>query len=450
MSHPNELVEPKETPLRAYTRMLRQVHDLIAQGKGDSQEAEALADQMDSPWYAMSAQEQELVGGLSEDLYALAEGKVKSVEMTPQQVEQWRQGVSEAWEAIQTGDVDRALSFLRRPIPRNLPPYIIPFLQARCWEKIGDLETAIQLMQEAERLNPPEAISVLILLQRAGRVDEAEAYAKRIIENPAATPSDLYLAAVTLLERTRGVESTPQVRPLLEPIVAALKRALEVESRTPRDQREFSDLEVLIAFALGLCHQGLADPRSAITLYTNVLKNRPEDAGLLTARGIVLLEVGEPMPALRDFARAAQAGTTSVWPYYFLATHALERDLWHEALRQSIRGTQCLASPQVQAELFEWIAICQSMLRQPLEYVIENFDRALALDPANERIRANRALAIHRYSTPRSSSLPRWRMTKPRNAGKAVAALRPEVALQLDRVNERRATRFAESALGRV
>lgn len=71
-----------DTLTRAYSRLLLRLHDLIAKGQGDAPEGDAVRDQVGAPWYAMTAAEQERVGGLSEDLYALAENRPRSVKMS--------------------------------------------------------------------------------------------------------------------------------------------------------------------------------------------------------------------------------------------------------------------------------------------------------------------------------------------------------------------------------
>ncbi len=50
--------ELASTAVLTYARLVRELHDLIARGLGDSPEAEALAEHMDAPWYAMTDQEQ--------------------------------------------------------------------------------------------------------------------------------------------------------------------------------------------------------------------------------------------------------------------------------------------------------------------------------------------------------------------------------------------------------
>jgi hypothetical protein len=153
------------SPVLAYARLLREVHTRIAQGKEDTPEAESLADQMDAPWFAMTSQEQARMRGLSADLHALRVGGPKRVDMFPDQLKAWREAARKAYARAEAGDADAALDFLRRPVPSNLPGNVIPFLQARCWEKLGDQETALVFMAEAERFDPDQAMPVLALLQ---------------------------------------------------------------------------------------------------------------------------------------------------------------------------------------------------------------------------------------------------------------------------------------------
>jgi hypothetical protein len=162
----------KRSPVLTYARLLGEVHHLIAQGKGDTDEAEALADQMDAPWYAMTPVEQARMRGLSVDLYALREGGPKRVDMSPEQLALWQRDAQEGYSYGEAADVDRALNFLRQPVPSGLPRHVIPFLQARCWDELGDQETALVFMKEADRLNPDHPLSVLELLQHLGRMDD--------------------------------------------------------------------------------------------------------------------------------------------------------------------------------------------------------------------------------------------------------------------------------------
>ena len=87
----------------------------------------------------------------------------------------WSEQAKESLAGFAGGDCGRALDFLRGPSPPGIPAHVIPFLQARCWEKLGLLEVAVRFMKEAERSDPHQAVAVLFLLQKAGRAEEAKA-----------------------------------------------------------------------------------------------------------------------------------------------------------------------------------------------------------------------------------------------------------------------------------
>jgi hypothetical protein len=59
-----------QSPVIAYGELLTEMHRLINIGKGDSSEAEALADRMDAPWHAMNATEQARMRVLAAELNA--------------------------------------------------------------------------------------------------------------------------------------------------------------------------------------------------------------------------------------------------------------------------------------------------------------------------------------------------------------------------------------------
>lgn len=52
-----------------YVHLLKQLHRLISEGKGDTEEADALRDEMDTPWHSLSKEEIDRVNSLAADLY---------------------------------------------------------------------------------------------------------------------------------------------------------------------------------------------------------------------------------------------------------------------------------------------------------------------------------------------------------------------------------------------
>jgi hypothetical protein len=146
-------------PAHAYGRFLLRLHELIAKGKGDDPEADAVRDQMDAPWHALTQAEQDRVGGLSEDLYALGEHNPRSTKMSADERRNWGQEFRAAFGA---GEWDQALVLLRRP-PDDVPADHIAFFQADCWEHLGCPEVALWFMRSATRIDPAHAVSVLTL-----------------------------------------------------------------------------------------------------------------------------------------------------------------------------------------------------------------------------------------------------------------------------------------------
>jgi hypothetical protein len=138
------------SPTREYAQLLQQLHALLAEDKGDSVEAEAIREAMDAPGMALDRQERERMNGLSEDLYALAEGGARSVLMSPAEQQDWARNLQEAFHAKAW---DRALELLRHS-PLALPPGAVPLLQAKCWKHLGDTEVALRFQREAERIDP--------------------------------------------------------------------------------------------------------------------------------------------------------------------------------------------------------------------------------------------------------------------------------------------------------
>jgi tetratricopeptide (TPR) repeat protein len=396
-------------PVLAYARLTIEMHRLIGEGKGDSEEAEALADQMDTPWYAMTAQEQSRMRGLSSDLHALREGGPKRVMMTNEQLAIWQRAIREAYDRSETGDVDGFLNLLREPVPAGLPPQVIPFLQARCWDKLGDLETALVFMKEADRLDPNQALSVFVLLQQLGRVDELPQYADRVIANPNSPPLELYLAAVALLTPTRSM-SDAEARPLLQRVVPVLNRALGAyRALAPEERPESLEGDAYISQALGLGLERLGDSKSAIAVYTEAINRHPSDAELFTVRGLALYNEN-PQAALADFMKAVRLRVSAIWPYLLLARHALQSGASGEALRLAVAAERQPGPSAPRAEVYETIGIALAELGQPLDRVLENFDKALAFDPTNERIRENRAIAVTLSTHPAGMRAQRARL----------------------------------------
>ncbi|MFN0054450.1 MAG: hypothetical protein ACKV0T_19920 [Planctomycetales bacterium] len=160
--------------------MTRRLHALIAHGQGDSQEADALRDEMDGPWYRLSEAEQLRARGLSGDLYSLSDEETHPRDDTGKSVTP--EELQSAWDVR---DWDRVLELLRAP-PGFLTRDQIAFLRGYCWREIGDPETALLFFQKAEQICPENGhygVTVVDALVGLQRVKEAHDYARRWIES---------------------------------------------------------------------------------------------------------------------------------------------------------------------------------------------------------------------------------------------------------------------------
>jgi tetratricopeptide (TPR) repeat protein len=266
--------------------------------------------------------------------------------------------------------------------------------------------------QHPNRLVPQLGVVVsttslaVVLLLRARKVDEAEAYAEKVIARPQSGPVDLYLAASAWIPRLRDM-SDSEAEPTLRRIVAVFQRAQAALAKLPPDQWEIPNLDASIAFALGLCHERLGDLPNALAVYTTALKHNPTDAELLVARG--LARYGKSTAeALQDFQAAVRFDANSIWAWHILSRHALVAGANGDALRLALRAADRAGPSQIRAEVFETIAIALANLGQPLNWVLQNFTTALQLDPASERIRHNHGIALALAEAPDTRKVHDW------------------------------------------
>src|ERR1700704_2486606 len=94
----------------AMVRGTRELHQLLAAGKDDSPEADAIRDATDGPWEALSEIERERVRNLSEDLYSLVEAPAVAQTMNSEA----QAKLEEIIEANERGEWDLALDLLRQ------------------------------------------------------------------------------------------------------------------------------------------------------------------------------------------------------------------------------------------------------------------------------------------------------------------------------------------------
>jgi hypothetical protein len=124
-------------------RLLRQLARLAEDGQSQSPEAQRIRAAMEASWYGMSEEEQNLVDGLSADLWTLTEEDP----LGPTPSDEGRRALQQAWAAARWQEV----SALLRDCPRLAVGVEGALLRAQCWLALGEEEIAAEFTQHAAR-----------------------------------------------------------------------------------------------------------------------------------------------------------------------------------------------------------------------------------------------------------------------------------------------------------
>jgi tetratricopeptide (TPR) repeat protein len=219
------IIDPTKNPhFIESVRLLCRLHELIRNEQDESPEGEAIRDAMDYPWWQMSEREQELVGGLSADLYSI--GAARAAPPSPPH------GIMrEADSFIISGRGERALELLRKH-EHELPPDFPATLRGLFWFGLREFDVAVTFFSDAVRLNPSDAkleMLRLVSLARTSRLDEAVQDAERILAVNRDPMLLLAASAVFVARAAREPNSIDElfVRKALE----AVERALAMVGR---------------------------------------------------------------------------------------------------------------------------------------------------------------------------------------------------------------------------
>lgn len=383
------IVAPKPLTMNpsylAMVRGARELHQLLAAGKDDSPEADAIRDATDGPWQALSEVERNRVRNLSEDLYSLVEPPPVAEPMNPQA----QAKLYEAFEARERGEWDLALDLLRR-WRAYIDPALVSYLRGSIWLEAGDPGTAALFYEHAFNRQRDNENYLAMFLYALNIADPAAARqrAEEILqEHGKYSPVVVSRAAdiMFMSARTTSETESHRVFHLLEPILKSTLARF--------DQQDLSKIArpsyVTTLALLGFGYEFLGKSQAALELYSQGLQLEPDNDALLVARGILLY--GTSPRAFTDLERAVRTGSPLIWPYVFLAHHNLLTGRFEECRKLCERALCMNGSAAVLSELSEWMAIAQAELGFPAEMVRASFDNAIRLDPSSERARRNLA-----------------------------------------------------------
>lgn len=233
-----------------YVRLLLRLHELIAAGKGDTDEADELRDEMDSQWRRLDAQRLALADGLSADLYTIGIDR-ESPDTEPDEADGKR-----FTDAVQREDWRLVLDLLRE-IESDLPPNQVAGERGYCWAYLSQPDVALVFLREKQRFEPfdvSEEVMRLTCLIQANRLDEAAARAREIAEDES-EPALLLKAAEVLFVKA-SQSASAENDSLRQVAIDASRRGLELGEAESRDE-VFESLRLGAHLHLALSYDAL-------------------------------------------------------------------------------------------------------------------------------------------------------------------------------------------------
>jgi tetratricopeptide (TPR) repeat protein len=147
----------------------------MAAGHGDSDEADAVREQMEAPWQAMTDDERTRLRGLSADLYSVGRERPEPDHADAELAARLKAlAASNAWDDL--------LACLRQA-EEQLSPRDVAYARGLCWAHLGQPDVAIEFLREAARFRPLSVLEEVLLLTcyiHARRANEALARADEI------------------------------------------------------------------------------------------------------------------------------------------------------------------------------------------------------------------------------------------------------------------------------
>ena len=385
---------------------LVELHRLIQEGKDDSPEGESVRDALDTPLHALNRTERERAEWLTIDLYSVSDPPAASPlkEMTPPAEQQ----LDEAYEARQSQDWDRALKLLRL-LQEHLSPAQLSFMRGTIWGDAGYPEVAAFFYEHALETDPTNANYLGRYLDALTEFDPvtAERLSQQVLANDM-NYSPVVVARAALIHFNHAVVvvvSASEVATMCRELIPILERnSKRIDNNVSDASRSFG--YQMTVQALGYCYDLLGNSGAAIDSFTRGLLANPNNHVLLVSRGIQ--RYGRSSGAITDFEEAERLGSTSVWPYFFLAHHCLITNRFDDCRVMCERGLRQAGSDAAKSQLEEWRAISQTALGFPPELVQTAFEAAVQWDPSNESAIRNRQAFEASKNAPDSRPLSTW------------------------------------------
>ena len=259
----------------AHVELLKKIHLLMAQGKSETEEADALREATEPHWNALSDAERDRLRWLSADLYSI-EGKERFTKVPAEQ--RTRKYLEPAFEAARVvEDWDMILDLLRTG-----PDYMSAGIRAQArgvaYQNLGLSDIALLFFKHAAEQEPRNIFNRLLMLtplRRLGRFDELLVEANRLLKYKNLSTIYQFIVASKM---AFAAEALPvqEKSAVLRQIIRIINTALQTDLRMHRrDLLDYSGSDVY--FALGACYWRLNDISAAIRAFKECLKLNPAD-----------------------------------------------------------------------------------------------------------------------------------------------------------------------------
>ena len=371
-----------DTNFREYADLQLRRHGLLMSGREQGPEFDQIEDRMTELWEKFDAAQRQSENGMGSDLnWIRRKGQPppkgrKAEEVTP----------SERQELLAARMLNEWHGFLHymRICASTIPAVNLAYLRGNAYDAIGFPTYAITFYELAAELDPTNPAIGVIALRAVDRVDPEKALrrAGQVIASPFQFPPVVVAMSAVMVLRRDEEGGHPMERDRYTAVLNETVRRLSIEP--PSDSGQ--------AMTYQLAASGfeiLGDLTAALRFYEEGLKISPDNEVLLIGKGL-LLYGSQTETAVEAFRRVvSNEGSPLVWPYFFLAHHYLLRQNYSESLKMGKQARARATTNPVRAELFQWQAICLSESGYPPGVVRPLFEKALSLDPSNERIRKN-------------------------------------------------------------
>jgi tetratricopeptide (TPR) repeat protein len=208
-------------------RLMLRLHELMVAGKDESEDGQQVRDEMDYPWYQLSQEEQDVIGGLSADLYTIGEDQ-----RSPSADDVSSAVVQEVTDLYDRKNWSGLLDFMREK-QASLPRADVAYYRGICWQHLRQPAIFAEFLTEAVRLAPNnrafDALRMHALVQseqldraleRAREIAESEGDWRQLLtaggvffmaarESDAAGSRNFYELAIQLAER--GIALAPKL-----------------------------------------------------------------------------------------------------------------------------------------------------------------------------------------------------------------------------------------------